>query len=215
MVNPAVGNVVTTTPNVTTTYTVTATYPGCPLRDSTITIFVEPTPSISLTATPILCAGNTNASITASGVVLYGPISFLLQPGMVNQLGSPTTFTNLGAGVYTVTVSSAVGCTNSATISIVAPPSMSWQSVTPTNIPCGAANIGQIQAIALGGMPTITYQILPGGAVNNNGNFVNLGVGGLYHCCNRCKWLYSKHCGTYTTTKWSYFYKHCADQSKL
>ncbi|MBK7690029.1 MAG: SprB repeat-containing protein [Bacteroidetes bacterium] len=177
MVIPAVGNVVTTTPNVTTTYTVTATYPGCPLRDSTITIFVEPIPSISLTATPILCAGNTNASITATGVVLYGPASFLLQPGMITQLGSPTTFTNLGAGIYTVTVSSGAGCTNSASISIVAPPSMTWQSVTPTNIPCWAANIGQIQAIAQGGVPTISYQILPGGVVNNTGNFINLGVG--------------------------------------
>lgn len=54
---------------------------------------------------------------------------------------------------------------------------MTWQSVTPTNIPCGAANIGQIQAIAQGGVPTISYQILPGGVVNNTGNFINLGVG--------------------------------------
>ncbi|MCC7029269.1 MAG: SprB repeat-containing protein, partial [Chitinophagaceae bacterium] len=177
LVSPAIGNVVTAFPAATTTFTVTASYPGCPLRDSSVTIFVEPTPSLSLVASPILCAGDMNGSITATGNVNYFPISFFMQPGPVLQNGSPAVFGNLGAGIYTITVSSAAGCTNSSTIALTDPLPITWQSVNITNIPCGAANTGQIAAIAQGGVPTINYQLLPGGAMNNTGFFPNLGTG--------------------------------------
>ncbi|MBL7766588.1 MAG: choice-of-anchor L domain-containing protein, partial [Chitinophagaceae bacterium] len=174
---PTTGTTVTATPAVTTTYHVLASFPGCPVRDSLITIYVEPTPTLTLTPTDVLCYGNNTGSILATGAVTYNPLSMTLQPGGSIQNASPATFSNLTAATYTVTVTSSAGCTKTSTTTITQPSQLNWNNLSVTNIPCGAGNVGQISATAIGGNPTINYSLMPGGSSNSSGTFPGLATG--------------------------------------
>ena len=172
---PIAGTSVTTSPTVNTSYTVTAVYPGCPDKDSVIDITVEPTPTLSTTVTPITCFGDNNGSITATGNVTYSPIQISLSPSAQSQNISPATFSNLSPANYTVTVTSAVGCTVTSLIPIAQPPVMSWTSAIGSSIPCNVTNIGTINVTAAGGNPTINYSINPSASTNTTGSFSALG----------------------------------------
>lgn len=174
--NPNILNT-TLTPATTTTYTVTATYSDCAPITRTITITVQPTPTINLTATNVLCNGANTGSITATGVVGNNPLTFTLNPGGINGNGSPYTFNNLGVGTYTVTITSGLGCTKTASITITQPAPIVWNNANAVNIACNAGNIGQILTNASGGNGAITYTLNPGNINNATGNFTGLAAG--------------------------------------
>jgi gliding motility-associated-like protein len=174
--NPAVFNT-TLSPAVTTTYTVTATYSNCASITDVITITVQPTPTLTLTPTNVLCNGQNTGSILATGIVGNNPLTFTLNPGGINANGSPHLFSNLAAGVYTVTITSGLGCTKTATATITQPTPLVWNNATAINIACNAGNIGQILTNASGGVGAITYTLNPGGITNAVGNFTGLAAG--------------------------------------
>lgn len=89
---PTTGTTVVATPSSLTTYHVLASYPGCPVRDSTIAIYVEPTPTLTLTPTNLLCYGVNTGSILSTGTVTYSPLTFTLSPGGSQLTSSPSTF---------------------------------------------------------------------------------------------------------------------------
>lgn len=65
------GSVVSATPSVTTTYTVTGTIGTCS-NDRTVTITVTPTPTVSIVSTnTLLCSSGSGATLTASGASSY------------------------------------------------------------------------------------------------------------------------------------------------
>lgn len=174
--NPSVFNTVLS-PAVTTTYTVTGTYSNCAPITDVITITVQPTPTLTLTPTNVLCNGQSTGSILAAGVVGNNPLTFTLNPGGINANGSPHLFSNLAAGVYTVTITSGLGCTKTAVTTITQPTPMVWNNATAINIACNAGNNGQILTNASGGNGAITYTLNPGNITNGVGNFTGLAAG--------------------------------------
>ena len=172
--SPTTGTIVTASPTSTTTYTVTSTYPGCPTKDSTITIYVEPTPTISLTGVNISCFGFNDGSITANGNATYLPVSYTLNPGNSVQVLNPTTFSSLVSGLYTVTLTSSAGCTTTSTISLQQPPIL-VVNASGTTIPCVAGS-ATITASANGGSPSYQYAI-NGGTYQGSPVFSNLLTG--------------------------------------
>ena len=174
--NPSQLNTVLT-PTVTTTYIVAGYYGNCSVVYDTIKVTVEPAPIINLTPTNILCNGQNIGSILATGVVGNNPLTFTLQPGGVNANGSPHTFNNLAAGTYTVTITSGLGCTQTATTTITQPPIIGWSTVTAVHIACNAGNVGQVITVANGGNPPFTYNLQPGNITNGTGTFTGLAAG--------------------------------------
>ena len=169
---PASGSNVSVTPAATTTYTVSASYPGCSNQDSLITVAVEPTPTISLSPQDITCL-NPAGSITATGTA-GSAFTFTISPGGNILSGSPSTFTGLGGGTYSVTISSVAGCSNTATATINTTAGLNWNNTTFVNNVCNGGAIGSINATVFGGTAPISYTLNPGAIANTTGLFNGL-----------------------------------------
>jgi len=141
------GNVslVTVSPSSTTTYSITGTNTtGC-LSTTSTTITINPLPNAQISSLRQATCGLNNGNATATGGV-----SYLWSSGQ-----STAAITGLAPDTYSVTVTSAAGCTssNSVTIIGVAGPTV---TVTFTNENCGHAN-GTATATPAGGTPPYTY----------------------------------------------------------
>jgi gliding motility-associated-like protein len=169
---PASGSNVSVTPAATTTYTVSASYPGCSNQDSLITVAVEPTPTISLSPQDITCL-NPAGSITATGTA-GSAFTFTISPGGNILSGSPSTFTGLGGGTYSVTISSVAGCSNTATATINTTAGLNWNNTNFVNNVCNGGAIGSINATVFGGTAPISYTLNPGAITNTTGLFNGL-----------------------------------------
>src|SRR5207237_1275303 len=91
---------------------------------------------IQANANPVTCFGGSNGSATA----IYGgggtlPLTYLWAAGGATTATAP----NLPAGVYTVTVKDALGCTALATATVTQPSSVTITS-TATTANCNQAN---------------------------------------------------------------------------
>ncbi|MEZ5045544.1 MAG: choice-of-anchor L domain-containing protein [Chitinophagaceae bacterium] len=173
---PTTGSTVSATPLSTTTYTVTSSFSGCPTRDSLITVSVEQLPTIQLTTNSITCA-NTVGSIQATATAASTPATITLNPGNIANPGLNANFLNLSAGNYTVVVSSAMGCKDSATTTITQQPNLAWINTLSQDLTCFASDDGSIDVLAQGGVGTISYTLNPGSVVNTSGSFSNLAIG--------------------------------------
>lgn len=160
------------------TYTVNAVDAnGCSV--STIILVNSPTALIwaNLSNTNLVCFGGANATITALVTGGTGTINYNLQPGNINnQTGN---FTNLIAGIYTLTATDANGCSMSTTINITQPTQVVWANTNVTNVSCNGGNNGAITVLATGGIGIMDYNIQPGNVTNQTGQFTNL-VAGTY-----------------------------------
>ncbi len=109
------GEVLTVSPNVTTTYTVTGTQANTGCTNSiTVTLAVNPLPTVSIAGNSTVCAGSPITQ-TASGADTY-----LWSDG---QTANPATFNPTGTTVYTVTGTyTATGCEDTETVSITTSP---------------------------------------------------------------------------------------------
>jgi hypothetical protein len=136
----------------TTTYTVTGTdMNGC-TGTSTITIFVSPTPTISAIQSPAgpQCVGST---VTLNGI---GGVSYTWCCGVTNGVG----FVPPSTATYTVTGSNMMGCTNTATITVVINPLPTVSSTaTPGTTVCSGT------PVTLNGTGASTYS-WTGGVTN-------------------------------------------------
>jgi gliding motility-associated-like protein len=107
----------TVSPTVTTTYTASNGLPGC--SDARVTISVDPPFTASASATKyIVCAGETsqlNITTTAPNIYTYrwSPGSFLSDSTIANPV-----FTAGSSTRYVCTVSTAIGCIDTAVINI-------------------------------------------------------------------------------------------------
>ena len=131
------------------------------------------------TATDILCAGNSNGTVSVTAAGGTAPYLFTLSPGNVsNATGN---FTNLSANTYTVSVSDAAGCPAavSSDLTISEPLPISVGSVTQADILCHGTNDGEIHVTGMGGTAPLSYTLNPGGITNATGDFINL-AGGSY-----------------------------------
>ena len=105
------GTPVVVSPSVTTTYTVDANNVfGC-FASTTITINVNTAPSVSVSATPTVLCGPGTVTLTGSGALTYSwsPIG-LTGSVVVDNILSTTTYSLIGFD--------AIGCSNTATLTI-------------------------------------------------------------------------------------------------
>ncbi|HRI34773.1 MAG TPA: hypothetical protein PLD02_13555, partial [Saprospiraceae bacterium] len=134
-------------PAITQVYTVTGTNP-CGSTNATTSIFMNPTPTVTATAsTPSLCSGS-SATLIGGGAVNY-----TWSPFVVNGAG----FFPNATVTYTVVGAAANGCTNSAvaTISVVTTP------VTPPSVaPALICNNGSTATLTSTGATNYTW--MPG-----------------------------------------------------
>lgn len=102
------------TPTVTTTYTVIVTDQNTCVDSTTVTITVNPLPTITAIGDTTICAG-TSASLLAGGGVSYSwsPASTLNIPNIPNPVATPPTTTT-----YTVTGTDANGCSNDDQVTV-------------------------------------------------------------------------------------------------
>lgn len=151
--NTTLGDSVIASPSTTTIYTVTATQTGDSINCSaTVVVTVNATPTITVSGQTTICAGGSTA-LTASGATSYNwsPGVGLSNSGGPNVTASPTSTTN-----YTVTGTTANGCSNTAVvhINVTVPPSA---TIIPVNPTCyGSAN-GSLTTNVSGGTPPYTY----------------------------------------------------------
>lgn len=132
-------------------YSVTVTdAAGCVVNDSKrVNSAARINPQIN--ATPILCNGQSNgqASVIVTGTGTY---TYAWSNG-----ASTSAITNLAAGAYTVTVSAAGGCRETASTTITVPAALAI-NVTTVNLRCAGQNEGQASASVSGGVAPYAYR---------------------------------------------------------
>ena len=157
-------------------YTVTVTDDnGCFVVSSNFDLVYPPVITIdSESSTPLACNGVDDAVITIGASGGTGTLTYTLNPGAVSN--TTGTFTALGPGNYTVTVSDDNGCSvNSSPFSFTYPPAITIDSESSTLITCFAADDASIIITASGGTGTLTYTLNPGAiATNTTGVFTGL-----------------------------------------
>lgn len=148
------GSNVVVTPTVTTNYTLTGATGACSTT-GTITLIVNPSPTVTASANPTnICAGS-SSTLTANGAVTY-----TWNPGNLN--GTPVTVTPTATTIYTVTGSTALGCPGSTTVNLMVSP-------IPTIMP-----VANPTAICIGNSSTLTatgatsYSWNPGALTGSN-----------------------------------------------
>lgn len=127
---------------------------------------------LSVSATGIInltCNGNSTGAVTASATGGTSPYSYSLN-GLV-YLPSPS-FTNLGAGPYTLYLRDALGCVATTTFTLTQPKSIVFGSISTSNASCNNSD-GAILATASGGTGTIQYRV-DGGTWQSSGSFSGL-----------------------------------------
>ena len=164
----------TATPLQTTTYAVTISYECGATATDDVTVNVQPAPTATASSNSPVCEGET-IELMASGGLTYAWSGPFFSSGSQNPTIPNANFDN--AGLYTVTVTDANGCTDEAftnvvvfpppPVAIVPPPLPVCEDAPPqtlTAVPAGgtwggvANSFGQFDPVALGpGLHTVTY----------------------------------------------------------
>ena len=132
-------------PSVNTTYTVSGFAAPCPVVSNTISIVANALPVVTVVPTSnSICVGNT-ATLTAFGAVTYS-----WDNGSTTQ---NTTVSPVVNSTYTVTGTDGLGCSASATISIVSNTLPIVTAVTSTSSVCA----GQSATLTAGGAATYSW----------------------------------------------------------
>ena|SRR3989338_4089351 len=115
------------------------------------TISSPTTLSVTVISTDPSCSGDANGTATAT--VTGGTPGYTYIWGNA-QIGS--VISGVGSGTYTVTVTDTKSCTNSGSVTISNPSSLTL-SVIGTNPSCNGGANGSATAIACGGVPGYSY----------------------------------------------------------
>jgi gliding motility-associated-like protein len=138
---------------------VSSTSAGCSTAPSNqIIVNISNGPSVSLTSSGnVSCNGGTNGTATINATGGNPGYTYLWSPSG----GTTVTASGLGAGTYTCTVTDALGCVQTQTVTLTQPSAITG---SPTTNPatCGNAN-GSATVTAGGGTPGYTYSWSPSG----------------------------------------------------
>jgi hypothetical protein len=176
--NNGVSNGVAFTPSATTTYTVTGTDANGCTANSTVQVSVLPLPNANFTSSsPSVCAGGT-VTLTAQNTSLANYDWFL--NGTALALNGGSSISASAPGDYSLTVTSAAGCTNTSSLTIL-------QGQSPTvSISASATSfcVGSSQLITATSITGATYQWLlngnPTGSPSVGGNTIHATTAGTY-----------------------------------
>lgn len=138
------------TPTGNTTYTVTVTGSnGCSASQSVSVSVYTPQP-VSVTANPdTICEGSSSLLTATPGMNSYSWSSALGSTAAVNAFPTSTT-------TFTVSVTDANGCSNSASIPVSVYPAINLSVSAASESFCGASD-GTVTVVASGGTPPFTY----------------------------------------------------------
>jgi gliding motility-associated-like protein len=161
------------------TYTVNVTDDNScgPFISSPFTLAYPPALVIdSESSVPLICFGIDDALITVSASGGTGTLTYTLNPGTIqNTTGS---FTDLGPGNYSVTVTDDNACLIVSSVFIMAyPPEIVIDSEVSSPLLCNGLDDGSITIVASGGTGTLTYTLNPGAVSNTTGIFTVIGPG--------------------------------------
>lgn len=148
------GGTVTVSPSSTTVYTVTGATANCS-DTKTISLLVNPIPTVNATASPTVICSGASATLTATGALTY-----TWNPGNIS--GNPVTVNPTITTQYTVTGSNG-SCTSTKTVNLLVNPNpILTATASPTNI-C----IGSSATLSSTGATSYTWNpgALPGGTV--------------------------------------------------
>lgn len=139
------------------TYTITVTDAGgCTSGALNVTINAGPSISVNLGKSDATCFNSATGSITATASTnATAPIQY--SSDNVTWQASPN-FTLLAAGPYTIYIRDAVGCSNSATIT-VGQPAQLQASTSQQAVLCNSASDGKIVVAASGGVGPYSYSL--------------------------------------------------------
>ncbi|MGP8215100.1 MAG: PKD domain-containing protein [Bacteroidia bacterium] len=140
------------------TYTVTVTDANGCIITSTTNITQPAVLAATATGSQEKCHGGNTAGVTVTASGGTPAYSYSWAPGG----GTSATTDNLAAGIYTVTIADADGCTVTATATVTQPAAL---NATTTEIPvnCFGNNTGDATVTASGGIPGYTYSWAPTG----------------------------------------------------
>jgi hypothetical protein len=146
----------------TTTQPVTITQPASTLGSS-----------IS-SQTNVGCFGGSTGSVTVAGSGGTSPYTYSIDG---TNFGNSGTFSNLAAGLYTITVKDAHGCTTTQPVTITQPAAALGSSISSqTNVGCFGSSTGSVTVAGSGGTGPYTYSI-DGTNFGNSGTFGSLAAG--------------------------------------
>jgi len=166
-------------------YTVTPTAPGgCPGIPFTITVTVRPAITIAETITHRSCFGVNDASIVVAingGNPFAGPNYDIKWTSTTGPITNTTeVLTGIAPGDYTIEVTDATNCKQSATYTVGEPADMKITTDVQTDVSCYGANDGEIKITVTGGTPGYTYDWLKDGFTITptiDDNLINIGKG--------------------------------------
>jgi hypothetical protein len=135
-------------PGSTSIYTVTATNANGCSNTTTLSLIVNPLPSITSTPNPATICGGGSSTLNASGAV-----SYIWQPG--NLIGNPSVAPTVNTG-YTVTGTDINGCSNTTSLQVaVASNPVVIAQANPSEICVGGGSVLQ-------GIGALSYFWVPG-----------------------------------------------------
>ena len=146
------------------TYTFTPTVGVC-ATTTTLSVVVTSSPTLSAVITNPLCFGSANGSINLTANGGLTPYTFSWSNG-----ASSEDLSGLAPGSYTVTVTSASGCTTTLLNTVINPSLLAVSITATTNVLCNGNATGSATALASGGTSAYTYQWSTGAAtatINN------------------------------------------------
>lgn len=145
-------------------YTVTVTDAiGCSTF-ATVTISQATPLNVTTTSIPVGCFGGNNGSATAN--VSGGTPGYFFSWAPYG--GSSPTASNLMTGSFTVTVTDAIGCTQSSTITVIQPSPLNATVTINNNVSCFNGNNGSATVVPTGGTPTYFYSWNPIGGTGQS-----------------------------------------------
>lgn len=124
---------------------------GC-LDTTAITLSAPPEIVAQLSSTPIVCNGDSNATITVAASGGTGMLTYLW-----NTLETTPTLLNMGAGTYSLTVSDANACTVMDSLTLLDPPALQLSATVDAQVDCFGGATGAASGIASGGTGAIAY----------------------------------------------------------
>jgi len=151
--SPSGGNAATATGLSVGIYTCVTTN-SCGTTASRTVQITQPASALSTATavTHVLCNGGSSGSATVTSSGGTAPYTYLWSTAQTTSV-----ITGLNAGVRTVTVTDANGCTSVKSITITQPATAVSTSTAVTNVLCNGGNNGSATVTASGGTPGYTY----------------------------------------------------------
>ncbi|MBL7892560.1 MAG: gliding motility-associated C-terminal domain-containing protein, partial [Bacteroidia bacterium] len=144
---------ITVSPSSTTTYTVTGSNAGGCSNTQTVTVSINPQPTVTRSSVSILCNGKSTGSITTTPATGSTPYTFNWSNGSTTQ-----NLSTISAGTYAVTITDNKGCTVTTSATLTEPSSaLTVPTPTSSNTGCGTPTGSVSVSPASGGTPVYSY----------------------------------------------------------